>query len=94
MISASHTGSEVIITITDDGQGINTDRVLAKARDNGLLVKPESEYSQKEIIQLLMMPGFSTNEAVTEFSGRGVGMDVVKKSIEALGGTITITSEW
>lgn len=94
VLSASHTGSEVIITITDDGQGINTDRVLAKARDNGLLVKPESEYSQKEIIQLLMMPGFSTNEAVTEFSGRGVGMDVVKKSIEALGGTITITSEW
>jgi len=94
VLSASHTGSEVIITISDDGQGINTDRVLAKARDNGLLVKPESEYSQKEIIQLLMMPGFSTNENVTEFSGRGVGMDVVKKSIEALGGTITITSEW
>ena len=94
VLSASHTGSEVIITISDDGQGIDTDRVLAKARDNGLLVKPESEYSQKEIIQLLMMPGFSTNEEVTEFSGRGVGMDVVKKSIEALGGTITITSEW
>lgn len=94
VLSASHTGSEVIITISDDGQGINTDKVLAKARDNGLLVKPESEYSQKEIIQLLMMPGFSTNEAVTEYSGRGVGMDVVKKSIEALGGTITITSEW
>lgn len=94
VLSASHTGSEVIITISDDGQGINTDKVLAKARDNGLLVKPESEYSQKEIIQLLMMPGFSTNEAVTEYSGRGVGMDVVKKSIESLGGTITITSEW
>lgn len=94
ILSASHTGSEVIITISDDGQGIDTDRVLAKARDNGLLVKSESEYSQKEIIQLLMMPGFSTNEAVTEYSGRGVGMDVVKKSIEALGGTITITSEW
>lgn len=94
VLSASHTGSEVIITISDDGQGINTDKVLAKARDNGLLVKSESEYSQKEIIQLLMMPGFSTNEAVTEYSGRGVGMDVVKKSIESLGGTITITSEW
>lgn len=94
VLSASHTGSEVIIAISDDGRGMDTDRILEKARDNGLLTKPESEYSQKEIISLLMMPGFSTNEEVTEFSGRGVGMDVVKKSIEALGGTITITSDF
>ncbi|MGB5822835.1 MAG: chemotaxis protein CheA [Proteocatella sp.] len=94
VLSASHTGSEVIITISDDGRGIDTVRILEKARDNGLLTKPENEYSQKEIISLLMMPGFSTNEEVTEFSGRGVGMDVVKKSIEALGGTISITSDF
>ena len=94
VLAARHTGSEVIITIIDDGRGIDTARILEKARENGLLIKPESEYSQKEIISLMMMPGFSTNEEVTEYSGRGVGMDVVKKSIEALGGTITITSDY
>ena len=94
VLAARHTGSEVIITISDDGRGIDTARILEKARENGLLIKPESEYSQKEIISLMMMPGFSTNEEVTEYSGRGVGMDVVKKSIEALGGTITITSDY
>ena len=94
VLAARHTGSEVIITISDDGRGIDTARMLEKARENGLLIKPESEYSQKEIISLMMMPGFSTNEEVTEYSGRGVGMDVVKKSIEALGGTITITSDY
>lgn len=94
LLCARHTGSEVIITISDDGRGIDTSRILEKARENGLLTKPESEYSQKEVISLMMMPGFSTNEEVTEFSGRGVGMDVVKKSIEALGGTITVTSDY
>lgn len=94
VLAARHTGSEVIITISDDGRGIDTARILEKAKENGLLIKPESEYSQKEIISLMMMPGFSTNEEVTEYSGRGVGMDVVKKSIEALGGTITITSDY
>jgi len=92
-LSAHHTGSEVIITIEDDGRGINTQKVLDKAKNLGLLVKPESEYTQKEILQLLLLPGFSTNENVTEFSGRGVGMDVVKKNIEKVGGVVNITSE-
>ncbi len=93
ILSASHTGSEVIISISDDGQGMDTEKILAKAARNGLLTKPESEYSKKEILALLMLPGFSTNEEVTEFSGRGVGMDVVKKNVESVGGTISITSE-
>ena len=93
ILSASHTGSEVIISISDDGQGMDTEKILAKAARNGLLTKPESEYSKKEILSLLMLPGFSTNEEVTEFSGRGVGMDVVKKNVESVGGTISITSE-
>lgn len=93
ILSATHTGSEVIITIEDDGQGMDTDKILAKAERNGILTKPASEYSKKEILSLLMLPGFSTNEEVTEFSGRGVGMDVVKKNVEAVGGTISITSE-
>ena len=93
ILSASHTGSEVVITIQDDGQGMDPEKILAKARRNGLLTKPESEYSKKEILGMLMLPGFSTNEEVTEFSGRGVGMDVVKKNVESVGGTISITSE-
>ena len=92
-LSAHHTGSEVVITIQDDGRGINTQKVLEKAKNNGLLIKPESEYSQKDILQLLLLPGFSTNEEVTEFSGRGVGMDVVKKNIEKVGGVVSMSTE-
>ncbi|MDR2023958.1 MAG: chemotaxis protein CheA [Hungatella sp.] len=93
ILSASHTTNEVIISISDDGRGVNPAGVLAKAKKNGILTKPESEYTHKEILGLLLAPGFSTNETVTEFSGRGVGMDVVKKNIENIGGTISITSE-
>lgn len=94
VLSAAHTGSEVIISVSDDGRGMNTDAILAKAERNGILTKPASEYTKKEILALLMVPGFSTNETVTEFSGRGVGMDVVKKNVESVGGTISITSEF
>lgn len=93
ILSAAHTGSEVIISVQDDGRGMDTDAILAKAARNGLLTKPESDYSQKEILSLLMMPGFSTNTEVTEYSGRGVGLDVVKKNVEAVGGIVSITSE-
>lgn len=92
-LSASHTTNEVIISIKDDGRGVNPAGVLAKAKKNGILTKPENEYTQKEILALLLAPGFSTNEVVTEYSGRGVGMDVVKKNVETIGGTVTITSE-
>jgi len=92
ILSARHTGSEVIIEINDDGQGINYDKVLQKALTQRL-ASPDMEYSTKEIINFLLMPGFSTNNDVTEFSGRGVGMDVVKKSVEGVGGTLSITSE-
>lgn len=94
VLAATHTGSEVIITISDDGRGMDTDKILAKAERNGILTKPASEYSKKEVLGLLMLPGFSTNEEVTEFSGRGVGMDVVKKNVESVGGTISMTSEF
>lgn len=92
-LSAENTGTEVVICIEDDGQGVNSEKVLEKAARNGLLYKPESEYSRREILNLLMMPGFSTNAEVTEYSGRGVGMDVVKKNVEKVGGIVTITSE-
>ncbi len=93
ILAATHTGSDVIITIQDDGRGMDTDKILAKAERNGILTKPASEYSKKEILALTMLPGFSMNEEVTEYSGRGVGMDVVKKNVESVGGTISITSE-
>lgn len=92
LLSAQDTGSEVIIMIKDDGQGVNDEAVLRKAIKNGL-ASPDMEYSHKEILNFLMMPGFSTNTQVTEFSGRGVGMDVVKSGVESLGGSVTITSE-
>lgn len=93
ILSAKHTGSEVIIAVQDDGRGVDPSKVMAKARENGVLTKPESEYTKKEILNLLMAPGFSTNEEVTEFSGRGVGMDVVRKNVEKVGGIVTISSE-
>lgn len=93
ILSAEHTGSEVIISVTDDGRGVDPDAVLAKAASQGLLTKPEEEYTQKEILSLLLAPGFSTNTEVTEYSGRGVGMDVVKKNVESVGGVISISSE-
>ena len=92
ILSAQDTGSEVIIVIQDDGQGVNDEKVLKKAIKSGV-ASPDVEYSHRDILNFLMMPGFSTNTEVTEFSGRGVGMDVVKKSIEDLGGNVSITSE-
>ena len=92
-LAAYSSSGEVIITVSDDGYGINTEKVLAKAKKNGLLTKPESEYSDKEIFNMIMLPGFSTNEQVTEYSGRGVGMDVVKKGIEKIGGTVSVDSK-
>jgi len=92
LLSAQDTGSEVIIQISDDGAGVNDEAVLAKAIRNGI-ASPDVEYSHKEILNFLMAPGFSTNQQVTEFSGRGVGMDVVKSGVESLGGSVSITSE-
>ena len=93
ILSATHTGSEVIISISDDGKGMDPQAILSKAALQGILTKPEEEYTQKEILSLLMMPGFSTASEITEYSGRGVGLDVVKKNVEAIGGTVSITSE-
>lgn len=89
---AQNSSGEVIITVSDDGQGIDPEKVLNKARKQGVLTKPESEYTEKEIQNLILLPGFSTNETVTEFSGRGVGMDVVKANIEKCGGMIIVDS--
>ena len=92
-LRAKNIGGEIVITISDDGRGLDTESILKKARNNGILTKPENEYTEKEIFNLIMLPGFSTNTEVTEYSGRGVGMDVVRKNIEKVGGTISIDSK-
>jgi two-component system chemotaxis sensor kinase CheA len=91
-LTAQNTGGDILISVEDDGEGIDCAKVLSKAEKKGLLTKPASEYSDQEIFQFLLMPGFSTNDVVTEFSGRGVGMDVVKDNVEKIGGEVTITS--
>jgi two-component system, chemotaxis family, sensor kinase CheA len=90
-LSAHQSGGEVVITIRDDGRGINRDGVRAKAEAQGL-VEPGAVLSDHDLLQLIFHPGFSTAAAVTNLSGRGVGMDVVKRTIESLRGSIDITS--
>ncbi|MDR0519991.1 MAG: chemotaxis protein CheA [Clostridiales Family XIII bacterium] len=93
-LSAQNVGSDVIISVSDDGRGINRDKILARAEGKGMLKKPADEYSSREVAELLMEPGFSTNDEVTEYSGRGVGLDVVKMNIEQLGGMVIIESAY
>ncbi|MDR3042978.1 MAG: chemotaxis protein CheA [Desulfovibrio sp.] len=90
-LSAAHAGGEVLITIADDGAGIDPVRVLETARKRGVIA-PDAELPAREAIELIFAPGFSTAEKVTNVSGRGVGMDVVKRSIEALRGRIELDS--
>jgi two-component system chemotaxis sensor kinase CheA len=89
-LSAAHQGGNIVIEVADDGGGLNRERILAKAQQNGLAVS--DTMSDAEVWQLIFAPGFSTAEIVTDVSGRGVGMDVVKRNIQALGGTIDIRS--
>ena len=92
VLSAQNAGGEVVIRIEDDGGGMNRDRIMKRAREKGILTKPEEEYTDQEVYSFIFAPGFSTKEQVTEFSGRGVGMDVVVSNIKALGGTIMVDS--
>ena len=90
-LSAAYVGAEIAITLTDDGAGINAERVRAKAIENGLIA-PDAVLSDEETLPLIFAPGFSTATEITALSGRGVGMDVVKRTIEALRGSIDIAS--
>jgi two-component system chemotaxis sensor kinase CheA len=91
-LEAKNIGSDVLIIIKDDGKGLNRDKILKKAIENGLLNKNDDEMSNKDVFNLITLPGFSTKDEISEFSGRGVGMDVVMKNIEIVGGTISINS--
>jgi two-component system chemotaxis sensor kinase CheA len=92
VLEARHSGAEVVVTVSDDGRGIDREKVRAKAEQAGLIA-PGAAVSDGELLQLIFQPGFSTAAQVTNLSGRGVGMDVVKRTIEGLRGAIDITSE-
>ncbi|ASU38368.1 chemotaxis protein CheA [Herbaspirillum sp. meg3] len=89
-LSAEHQGGNIIIEVTDDGGGLNRERILAKAKQQGMGVS--DNLSDSDVWQLIFEPGFSTAEQVTDVSGRGVGMDVVKRNILAMGGAVDIRS--
>jgi two-component system chemotaxis sensor kinase CheA len=90
-LSAHQAGGEVLITIVDDGRGIDRERVRAKGEANGL-IEPGQQLADEELLGLIFHPGFSTAAQVTNLSGRGVGMDVVKRTIESLRGSISVAS--
>lgn len=92
-LSAGYESNEVVISCKDNGAGMDAAKIMAKAKKNGLLTKPESEYTEREIFNFVVAAGFSTNETVTQYSGRGVGMDVVKQNIEKVGGKLTVNSK-
>ncbi|KAF1716103.1 chemotaxis protein CheA [Pseudoxanthomonas wuyuanensis] len=89
-LAASHQGGHIVIEVSDDGRGLNRERILAKAAERGLAV-PDNP-SDAQVWDLIFQPGFSTAEAVTDLSGRGVGMDVVRRNIQALGGEVQLES--
>ena len=92
LLKAANEGNSIVIDVVDDGGGINVEKVKAKAIDKGL-IHPSKVLSDQEAAQLIFLPGFSTAEKITNVSGRGVGLDVVKTMIEKLNGTIQVTSE-
>lgn len=91
-LAAKHAGAFVMITVSDDGAGLDKDKILSKAIERGL-VQPGTDIADSEIYDLIFQPGFSTSDKVTAVSGRGVGMDVVKKDIASLGGTVAIETK-
>ncbi|WP_413706057.1 chemotaxis protein CheA [Ralstonia sp. Ralssp110] len=91
LLSAAHQGGNIVIEVSDDGQGLNRDKILKKARERGLPVS--DNMTDDEINQLIFAPGFSTADQVTDVSGRGVGMDVVKQNIQSMGGYVEIQSQ-
>ncbi len=93
-LSAKTESGKVWITVKDNGKGLDREKIIAKARKQGLLdyAKADKDYSDKEVYQFITLPGFSTNEKVTEYSGRGVGMDVVVSNLQKIGGSLEIDS--
>lgn len=95
LVRSFHEGGQVVIEIADDGKGLNRDALIAKAVERGMMTSAQaSQLSEKEVFNLIFAPGFSTAQKVTNVSGRGVGMDVVRTNIEKIGGTVDLTSQY
>lgn len=92
-LGAKNVGSDVLIIIKDDGRGLDKEKIINKATNQGLIKRNIEEMSDREIFGLILMPGFSTKDTISEFSGRGVGMDVVVKNLESIGGVVAVESE-
>ena len=92
-LNFENTGGEIQISVEDDGCGIDTDKVLQKARDKRLFTGNEDEYTETELLELCLLPGFSTRESANEYSGRGVGLDVVRQMVEQFGGHLHLESK-
>ena len=93
-LGAEYEGNGIVISVRDDGHGLNKEKILAKAVKNGLIGEDEAaSLPERKIFDLIMLPGFSTSETVSDISGRGVGMDVVKRSIDALRGSVSVISK-
>jgi two-component system chemotaxis sensor kinase CheA len=90
LLKAAHQGGHIVIEVVDDGRGLDRQKILAKAQEKGIACS--ESMSDAEVWQLIFAPGFSTADQVTDVSGRGVGMDVVKKNIQALGGSVELSS--
>jgi two-component system chemotaxis sensor kinase CheA len=91
-LSASHDGANIVIRVKDDGAGLSRERIVKRARSLGTIAEPE-KIADRELNQLIFEPGFSTAETITDISGRGVGMDVVRRNIEALRGSVAVESQ-
>lgn len=85
-------GGEIVVSVSDDGRGIDLERVKGKAREKQLFLRPEEEYTDSELLEFCLLPGFSTRNSANEFSGRGVGLDVVRQMVEAFGGHLHLES--
>ncbi|RGY96837.1 chemotaxis protein CheA [Clostridium sp. AM58-1XD] len=92
-LKIENTGGEILIHLVDDGSGMDIDKIRDKARSRNLFIKPEEEYTREELLELCMLPGFSTRDTASEYSGRGVGLDVVCQMVERFGGHVDLKSE-
>lgn len=91
-LSVENSNGEIVVHIEDDGKGLDVEKIKAKAMERGLFTRPVETYTQKEILSMILLPGFSTNKTVNEFSGRGVGLDVVKNMTDRFKGHVGIAS--
>ena len=92
VLAFENRGGEIVVSVSDDGRGIDLERVREKAREKQLFIRPEEEYTDSELLEFCLLPGFSTRNSANEFSGRGVGLDVVRQMVEAFGGHLHLES--